>query len=203
MTLSLARCEFIGVCPAGDVYDYGFWAVQTDPAPAADFLNSAIAFTNKFWLDQGFRINNGFRETRVKVSVVNVATGKDIATGEASSTNAGASSTDSLPQEVAVVCTLRTALASRSGHGRFYLIPPHASGLTADGLLDATYQGDWANTIRDAFGLFTAVSGAIPVVYSRRLRAFNACNEIQIGNVFDVQRRRRNRLIEGRESRTI
>ena len=48
---------------------------------------------------------------------------------------AGTSASVGLPDQVAFIATLRTALASKAGHGRWYLPAPAVSGLAATGNL--------------------------------------------------------------------
>lgn len=72
---------------------------------------------------------------------------------------AGSSAGVALPDQVAFVATLRTALANKAGHGRWYLPAPSVSGIAAGGNL---YIAAWmtaAGTGLTALG--TALGGTV------------------------------------------
>lgn len=104
-----------------------------------------------------------------------------------------------LPHEVAIAVTLRTASASRSGRGRFYLPPVATGAVTTGGRLDAS--------ARPAIAGFSATylsedtgTGLFSVVASGTTGALRPVTECQVGDVFDSQRRRRDQLVEVRST---
>lgn len=108
---------------------------------------------------------------------------------------AGTGGGNQLPQEVAVVASLRTALASRRGRGRMYLPAPAYGALTSASRLDTTIRDDIAQAMSTYLdtdvttGLFSCVASATGTLLSTVL-------EVRVGDVFDSQRRRRDSLIE-------
>lgn len=76
---------------------------------------------------------------------------KTVTTHAIAGTSAGAP----MPSQIALVATLRTNLASKAGHGRWYLPAPSASNL-------ATAGGVWAATFMTAVGTaLTALGTAL------------------------------------------
>lgn len=72
---------------------------------------------------------------------------------------AGTSAGVALPDQVAFIATLRTALNTKAGHGRWYLPAPSASGLAATGNL---YIAAWMTAAAAGLtALGTALGGTI------------------------------------------
>jgi len=106
----------------------------------------------------------------------------------------------SLPTEVAMAVSLITGRAGRTGRGRFYLGGLGAGLLTPQGRFQAaetaavgTAFAGFANGIRQP-GL--DFQGCRLVVLSRTANINSDVLEVRVGDVPDVQRRRRNRLRE-------
>jgi hypothetical protein len=99
-----------------------------------------------------------------------------------------------LPFQVAVVISLLTNVANRHGRGRFYL-PPLATGTVDTGRLSAAAIGilDVAWT---AFFDSINTDGLQPQVRNRTAHTSIPVSTARVGNVFDTQRRRRNKLTE-------
>lgn len=114
----------------------------------------------------------------------------------------GFSDNNPLPQEVAVVISLRTISAGRSGRGRMYLPPLSAGQLTNAGRVTS---GAVADLVAGAQGLLSSFSspGITAVLYSPKTTSLQPLNSVDVGDVFDAQRRRRDRLVEVRQSLPI
>lgn len=105
------------------------------------------------------------------------------------------------PFQTASVCSLRTAAVGQSGRGRLYF-PATGMLLDADTYRPApalvstfisgvkTILSDIETDVRATFS--TAKLG----VWSRKLNAVNNVTSIQAGDILDVQRRRRDTLVE-------
>lgn len=125
-------------------------------------------------------------------------TGKQTEKVMTSAAHAGTSTTGPLPHSVALVVSLRTALATRKGRGRFYLPPLDLDSTNAGRVLGAAVTAAvngaaiMLNTLGDA--------GFIPVIYHRADQTFTSVIRVDVGDVFDDQRRRRNKLVEARTS---
>lgn len=99
-----------------------------------------------------------------------------------------------LPFQVAVVISLITGVANRHGRGRFYL-PPLATGAVDGGRVSAAAVAilDVAWT---AFFDSMNTDGLSTVVRNRSGHTSLTVVSARVGDVFDTQRRRRNKLIE-------
>lgn len=152
-----------------------FWTGGLDA-----FVSTTVALTETSTasIDEG----TGHQITRVNddVEVPGVATG------------------ESLPYQCATAVSTRTALATRSGRGRFYLPPLAVSVMDAGRLSDTAQAGILAAAEALFAGLATA--GLAPVLFNRASKATTPITRIDVGNVIDTQRRRRNKLIEVRLS---
>lgn len=106
----------------------------------------------------------------------------------------GDEAVEMLPFQVAVVISLRTALATRSGRGRFYL-PPLGVTMVDDGRVSAAAIAILDNAWTDFFDAMNT-GGLTVVVRNRTSHVSTVVTSARVGNVFDTQRRRRNKLIE-------
>lgn len=128
-------------------------------------------------------------------------TGKQITRRETQVNHVGTNAAACLPFQVAPVVSLRTALATRAGRGRFYA-PSPAVDQQAAGRLITTAQTALLNS---AVAMFTALTGAglSGVLYSRTTTQTQEITSVDVGDVIDTQRRRRNKLIENRISANV
>jgi hypothetical protein len=104
-------------------------------------------------------------------------------------------------QSSAVVSSLRTALPGASGRGRLYWpatgVPLQNSTMrltTANALTYATAFKTFLSTIQTAID--ATLDGVALAVWSRKLDDLTVVNQIQVGDILDVQRRRRDTLQE-------
>jgi hypothetical protein len=114
---------------------------------------------------------------------------------------AGTSTAEMLPHEVAHVVSLRTAVATRSGRGRFYLPP-----LGVDKLLNGRVTAATVSALVTASAAMIdslQANGVVPVLVNRTTKATTTINQVDIGDVPDVQRRRRGALIEARTTQAV
>lgn len=116
----------------------------------------------------------------------------------------GGSTDPSLPTEVALVVSLRTAVATRSTRGRMYLPPLTVSQMGYAGrYLDAavTTVADGAEDFMNDVTVGTTTW--TPVVASGTASLLTPITQIAVGNVPDAQRRRRDSLIEAYTTRDV
>lgn len=107
------------------------------------------------------------------------------------------SSTTPLPNEVAIVGSLRTSLAGRSYRGRMYFPGPKASGLTAAGRFTTGVCTALADALAAYMQPISVSSMDLEaVVASATAGVFTLVNAAAVGDVPDVQRRRRDALTE-------
>ena len=108
-----------------------------------------------------------------------------------------------LPAQVSVVASLRTATATRAGRGRFYLPPFDKSTVTVTtGRLNSASVTACVNAV-DALLSSLITDSLTPVIYHRSSFTTTNLTQFDIGDVFDTQRRRRDKLIEARTSQTL
>lgn len=108
----------------------------------------------------------------------------------------GTSVAESLPPQCSVAVSTRTATPTRAGRGRFFL-PPFAITQVASGLLIAAARSSAANAAR-AFVNSLNGAGFTVGVWGRGFTTVRPVTAIDVGNVFDTQRRRRDRITEVR-----
>jgi hypothetical protein len=165
----------------------------------------------KFMLAVNFNANNvrsflhvTTKYTDVKLYEMDPATGKtgDLAQANFSIDNLGLSQS-ALPTEVAMAATLETGKPGRSFRGRVFM-----GGFSAN-ILDAA-TGRAKPQATDVFSLALAqfmqksrdqvndIDAYRACVYSRKLQTTRPITRVSVGDVMDVQRRRRNALVESR-----
>jgi len=201
--MTLYQHRFHGSLPAGDEFVFSWWANSVRNLASAqaaavgwilDFMEGANGLFTK--TTAGVVIN------RVSTGEINPATGRQQALADDVVASPGAAAGSSLPQEVALVVSLRTTLANRSGRGRFYLPCLAASQLTATGKVPAATITDLLDRLDDAWSLYNTLNDR-PVVYSRTLRATRNVTSYDIGDVYDVQTRRDNKVPQARDARSM
>jgi hypothetical protein len=150
-----------------------------------------------FWQD----ITDGIEvlfSTDVSIDVARVAeldsgTGHQVDAFDTAVSLPGTDTADMLPHECALVVTVLGAARSRANTGRFYLPPPSVAQIT-DGRLETTPRDRARNAAQI---LINSLQGAgfTPVIRHPG-GTFTVIAQVKVGDVIDVQRRRRNKLIE-------
>lgn len=155
-----------------------------------------------WWDDYGAYQMPAVVLAEASTATIDQSTGKQISRAETAIGTAGADVTGVLlPPQLAVVCSLRTSLATRAGRGRMYWPGPASDALTS-GKIGATPQ---AVFVTAGSALFSALGAAsmIPVLYSRTTTLVQVITSFDVGNVLDTQRRRRDQLVESRTSAVV
>lgn len=108
-----------------------------------------------------------------------------------------------LPSEVAACVTIRPVAGLTTG--RFYLPSFLYSDVTTNGLMLPAKQTAVADKLQTFFqtNLGTLAQPIRLGIYSRKTHNFVGAGSIELGNVYDSQRRRRNKLIEARLTRSV
>lgn len=205
---TLYQCSEEVILPSGEQALFSLWVIDggTD-SPLSTGVGFMDAFHSTLSADATFTalydsatIFSGYR-----VSLVNIATGVIESAAVGGSPFGGTHSLGTpLPPQVAVAVTVRTALAGRSDRGRFYLPPPVTVEVGSTGRLG----GSTALTIVTAIGTavdtaMAALSDGALVVYSRVHHDYTEAVRLEVGDVFDTQRRRRDKLVEARQNYTL
>lgn len=204
--MPLYQHRFEGHCHAGDIFVFSWWSESASVLAVSHA--AAVAWAGDVW--DGSTGGDGYASytnaavgiDRITTGEITVLTGQQQALAESPSALVGTSVSGSLPPEVALVVSLRTATANRTGRGRFYLPQPATNALELDGNLSATAQTDIVDALEAAW--ITAVAaGEAPVVYSRTARATRPVTSFNVGDVMDIQTRRSNSLTQARVSRAM
>lgn len=118
----------------------------------------------------------------------------------------GASTGQQLPPQCSEVVSLRTGSPGKSFRGRMYFPPLSVGALTGEGSISTGAQGELADAMQRFFNTYNAASApvnATAFVASDVRQQLTAINQIQVGSVFDTQRRRRSEIAEAYVSRGI
>jgi|SRR5215475_4350820 len=119
--------------------------------------------------------------------------------GRSSLVLAGTAVDEPLPPNVSVVGSKTTILPTRQGRGRVYFPPPTLASVDSGKIAAASvaiYANAWKNFLHS---VATAAGGAYtPVIFhpTGDPAEFTEIVGIRVGDVFDTQRRRRNKLKE-------
>jgi hypothetical protein len=201
--MALYQHRFLGHCAAGDIFVFSWWSETSVTIDTSH--SNAVTWVTNLWNGPGG--SDGYETLtpasvgvdRVTTGEITILTGQQQALRESDVTIAGTSASPALPAEVALVVSLRTPLANRTGRGRFYLPQPATNVLTATGLLSTAAQDTVMNALSFAWTASNA-AGENPVVYSRTARATRTITSFNVGNVLDIQTRRQNSLVESRDT---
>lgn len=128
-------------------------------------------------------------------------TGRNAAQRVGSIALPGVAVDDPLPPQCAIVVSHRTTVPTRAGRGRIYL-PATSLATAVAGELDSAIPAVIANCMVHAYRAINAGGNAV-VVYHRSTDTADDIVSIDVGSVFDTQRRRRNSLSETRASIAI
>lgn len=204
--MTLYQHRFGGHLSAGDVFLFSWWANSTRTLTAAQA--AAVTWATTLW--NGATAGHGYRDHVVtttgmdSVTTVSVDPSTGVQTGRTDTAVAmpGVVAGSAMPGDVALCVSLRTATPTRSGRGRFFLPQPAATQTTAVGRVLALLITDTIASLSGAWSGYLTASD-IPVVYSRTGRLTRTITSYDIGDLFDTQRRRENKVVEARTSHTM
>lgn len=180
----------------GEVWSFTLHSNGSLLNPAA---NAAwVGAFQAFWNATGQLYCSTVGVDELSTAELDQTTGKQRTRVAAGSTLAGSNAGPCLPFQVAPVVSLRSALATRAGRGRFYTPSPAVDQIAGSRLVTAARQAllDGAVAMLDAL----QTSGLAPVLYSRTTHQTQEILSVDVGDVVDTQRRRRNKLPEQRIS---
>ncbi len=200
--MALYQNRFIGTLPEGDTFTFSWWTDSTQDLATVQAGN--VQWAQDLWA--GATDGAGLEDllpsscvlTTVRTGLITQETGQQQAVDEDTVNLPGVATGNSLPNDVALVVSLRTNLANRRGRGRFYLPSLVATTLTAAGRLDPTAQQNIVDSLANAWNGYTGVGD--PVVYSRTQRTIEDVISFDVGDLFDTQRRRENKVAQSRIS---
>lgn len=206
MADNLFRVDNQVVLPSGEQADFSYWLSDTSSTLAGS-ITAVVQFANTVY--NTLSANTAFKAlysstvsfTPPKCSQVDLATGQIISVHPASSSFIGTSISNSLPPQLAVCVSLRTDLSGGRFRGRFYLPAPATTTIAANGRIVTANVSTFANGMALAFAAaITSSPTSLLVVYSRVGRSVRLVQSLDVGDVMDTQRRRRDKLVEVRVS---
>jgi hypothetical protein len=201
--MPLYQHRFIGNLASGDVFSFSWWSETSLTIDSSH--GNAITWAETLWNGQetlpGYATlcSADVSIQRITTGEISPDTGQQQTLRESNVNIPGTSESSALPADVAIVVSLRSPVANRTGRGRFYLPQPTTDALTAVGRLDETAQDTIVDALLAAWTQANA-AGENPVIYSRTQRATREINSFNVGDLFDTQRRRENALTENRVS---
>jgi hypothetical protein len=194
-------CRLIGKLAAGESWSSGF---HVDGAGTVTDCTTVLqSACTSLWQGNGGSVSGiataystTTQQTAVLVYALDPNTGKATASQEGVAVHTGNSNAAPLPPEVALVASLRSDTPGPSGRGRMYLPGPSVASVGPAGEVIVGAPP----AIADSVALMLTVMGQggfTPILWSTG-RLQRIIRRVEIGNVYDVQRRRRNDLIEVR-----
>lgn len=199
---NIAHAVMQAVQPTGEICQFGYWIMGgTDLASYQTFheqFQTTLAADDD-WLAL-YPAATTFNEGKVYLRLL--ADGSLLDIGMAGPAYAGSDIEGPLPPQVREVLTMRTAVLTSDGRGRMYLPTLAHDNLTTEGLMPDSTRDQIVSSVGDAF---TAAHAAAvqAAVYSPKLHAVNAVTSVDCGNVYDTQRRGRDKLVESRTSQAV
>ena len=196
--MALYRHRLEGTFP-GEQWSFG---VYTDSNLSVTAMHSQwmTGITN-FWGTATALFCTDVQTTRATTVELDPATGRQLTGAESTRTDAGTSTATCLPFQCAPVVSLRTATLSRAGRGSFYA-PSLAVDQVDAGRMTTTARDTLADAAEDLLTGLTSAGGTV-VIYHRASGTTTPVISLDVGDVIDTQRRRRNQLIEARTSRAL
>lgn len=138
-------------------------------------------------------VSNTVECTSLVTSQLDPVTGKQIARAEDDVTLVGTSTNAPLPPQVSAGVTWLSNSATKEGRGRMYL-PSFSTVTVAAGRLGTASRGI-VKIGADNFLASLSGAGATPIVFNRKTLAATVITIPRVGDVFDTQRRRRDKLV--------
>lgn len=203
--MALYAHKFSGTVATGESFSFGFWSEGA--SSLSEVQAAAVTWLSDLWSGPGgtngygSMVTGGVSATEVRTALITESTGLQTQLAEDTVSHTGTATGNALPADCAITVSLRTQLANRSGRGRFYLPQPAASTSAADGKISTATVNALVAALEPAWQTFGAWS--TPVVYSRTMRQTQIIQSFNVGNLYDTQRRRENKLPESRTAGTI
>ncbi len=218
---NMVRCQINATIEGGEQMVHTFFVKDVSPPSEGGLQELADGLVSKWgrFLSEPVPglgataglFHNATKFNKVTVYRINPATGRAEDLAEAAfPAGTGGSGATALPSEVAVCATLLTGAPGRSARGRMYLGGFASNTLIATGRVNLSQCEQLAKAlarffreVRDIDVITGQADKWEPQVVSLKNTSARKITSVSIGDVFDVQRRRRNKLIETRQSALV
>lgn len=196
--MALYRHRLIGTFPGEQ------WSIGMHSVGVGDLTAAQTAWTtavNALWADWDTLLCTDVEAIEASTAALSETTGLQLTKTSGTLALAGTNATACLPFQCAPVVSFRTAVATRAGRGRLYApslgVDQQAGGTLIAGAQTALLNGAVAMINGLSGGGFTAS------LFSQTTKAQTTITSVDVGNIIDTQRRRRNQLIETRVSANV
>lgn len=192
-------CRFGGPLASGEIFNTGFHVSSVDDIETV--AGALTTWASDVWNGGGFAGIANLNPTTTNMSSLvvyqlNPTTGRSVDKSERTMFHVGTGTGLPMPNGVALCVTLLTLTTTRAGKGRMYFPAPDATHLTAAARVPTPVTTTYAQAIGNAFNNL-GLRGINPIIYSVG-RADRPVTGINVGDVYDSQRRRRDQLVETR-----
>lgn len=197
---------FGGSMPSGERFAWGLWAdgsaLTMDVLTINKLVGLAAAAAATTVIGTGVRAGFPAGLIYEKCDLYYYGLGGTASTMQATQTigQAGTGTAAAVPDQLALVATLRTAIPGRSYRGRAYLPAPNSAQLAGTtGLFGDTFVAGYNTAMATLLTDIktgesgTSTPGVPPVVVSRKLGIMTPITAVEMDNRADVQRSRANR----------
>jgi hypothetical protein len=200
----------------GEIMVHGLFIKEVAPFDSGNLQLLADGVRDR-WVDFLSLPNTGFGAVAARLSSSTVyqkvtaykigplGTAEDIAEAAFLPGTAVGSQSGANPTELAMCVTMLTGAPGRSNRGRLYLGGFGPNTITSTGRVNVTAAQEIANSmarflraVRDIATMTGQQDTWEPQVVSRTRTTARKITSVSIGDVWDVQRRRRNKLVETR-----
>lgn len=201
--MTFYRHEARGLSSTAEIFVYGIHTSKVGGV-IGDAHAAWIAANTKMWggtappgdsIKQIF--NPGYSVVQHVTTEMHPVTGLNVAQLVTQAGLAGTGVGESMPPQIAICVSLRTALPTKSGRGRFFLPAPIVAVNIGQRM-----SGPTQDAITKAAGLMLSAmkaAGYPAHILHRKTMTSDAVTTYDVGNVWDTMRTRRDKLIEVRQ----
>lgn len=185
-----------GSLPGGEVWQCGLHAAVLPGGATQQHADEVAADlptkTKTVWNTSSFAIArvNGWSLRQWRVYYYPAGANKATIVSAGSSAPLNGAQTQSMPNQTAIVASLRSANPSRTGRSRIYI--PALSGALENGQFATAVTTDIANGAAALCEALDSIAWVGPVLCGT---SGSPVTSVQVDSVLDTQRRRRNKLV--------
>lgn len=200
--MALYRHMFKGTHAAADPWQFGWYSNSSSSlsvveAAAVNWLSNLMTGPAG-GAGLASLVTAAIATTEVTTVEIDPVTGGQLTRQDAASVTTGTATGSSLPADVALVVSLRSATANRKGRGRFYLPSFAVSEVDTDGNVSGAAVATLLAALTFAWTGYSSVGA--PTLYSRTDKQLRPITTFDVGNRWDTQRRRDDIASEARSS---